>query len=540
MFFRIGALLISIFLLAFGQPAKYPLFGLLAATVGWAPFFVAIHDLTKRQRFWIGTAFFFSIQLLQLFWFTSHPFAYIWGVYFALAFLFGLQCGILSLLVTKERLQSIFSLLLLPALWAIFEWSRLFLFTGFPFNFTGMAFASNDATSQLIGLFGIFGLSFLSLLSSAAIARWYIWKKWGFAIALLAVTAIASILLFEMRKEEMKRYDESVGTPLKLLIIHTKDLPEELDCPHERKKILERVLDCWQGIEEIAEPYKDGAYDMVILPEMVVPFAAESPLFEVQDVKRALQIWDQSGTPGIFQNANKKSYCHFDLAQDLASRLNCHVIIGLETDEYSLKEQCRVYFNSVYCFTATAQARYDKQILVPMGEYIPFVWLKGLAAQYGLYDSFLRGDGTRTFSIGPHLVAPSICYEDTFPPKWLVDPAIQRATALVNVTNDGWYPNSSLGRYHFETARIRALENGKPFFRSCNFGFSGAFDSLGRTVLAFDDSGLEQKIDAFPVTLSSFNYTTFYSLWGNCPVILGSCLIIILAIACHFLRKRAQ
>ena len=88
----------SFLLIIFGTAQKIGWLGLAAGNVGYALFFITIVRLSKKQRFLIGTFFFTLIQLVQLSWFLSHPYLYIYGVYFVLALIFGLQFGIIGIL----------------------------------------------------------------------------------------------------------------------------------------------------------------------------------------------------------------------------------------------------------------------------------------------------------------------------------------------------------------------------------------------------------------------------------------------------------
>jgi apolipoprotein N-acyltransferase len=78
-------------IITFGQPAFLPWLGPLAATCGFALFFLQTANLSPIKRFMSGFSFFFLVQTVQLWWFTSHPFYYIWAVYFVLCTLMGLH-----------------------------------------------------------------------------------------------------------------------------------------------------------------------------------------------------------------------------------------------------------------------------------------------------------------------------------------------------------------------------------------------------------------------------------------------------------------
>jgi apolipoprotein N-acyltransferase len=199
--------------------------------------------------------------------------------------------------------------------------------------------------------------------------------------------------------------------------------------------------------------------------------------------------------------------------------------LGLEACEQ--KEGKSLYYNSAFCVLpekGVAQ-QYNKHLLLPMGEYIPFEWAKSLAAQYGLFDSFQHGKNETLFYFGSHIAAPSICYEDTFPFLGR-NKRTKNTTLLLNLTNDNWFPNSALGRYHAELARIRAIEMGRPIIRSCNFGVSGAINALGKNSDLFEYTDLQKETEGLPIEVSSYVYTTWYLEHGNSPMIVTFCLFV--------------
>ena len=53
---------------------------------------------------------------------------------------------------------------------------------------------------------------------------------------------------------------------------------------------------------------------------------------------------------------------------------------------------------------------------------------------------------------------------------------------LINVTNDGWFGNTTGPRQHFHQARVRAVEEGLPLVRAANNGISAVIDPSGRVV----------------------------------------------------------
>jgi apolipoprotein N-acyltransferase len=144
------------------------------------------------------------------------------------------------------------------------------------------------------------------------------------------------------------------------------------------------------------------------------------------------------------------------------------------------------YFNSLLVLARRGLllAFYDKIHLVPFGEYLP---LRGLLGAIGLREVASRGAYESGASPRPILtipgmppVVPLICYEAIFPGAIVQGP--QRPAAIVNLTNDGWFGDTTGPHQHFHQARVRAVEEGLPMIRAANNGVSAAFDPYGQSL----------------------------------------------------------
>jgi apolipoprotein N-acyltransferase len=142
-------------------------------------------------------------------------------------------------------------------------------------------------------------------------------------------------------------------------------------------------------------------------------------------------------------------------------------------------------------------ATYDKIHLVPFGEYLPFETALNAIGLGGL--TFGRGAFTpgpeprRQLSIaGLPEALGLICYEAIFPGEAAQSSADARAGVIVNVTNDGWFGNSTGPRQHFQQTRVRAVEQGLPILRAANNGISSIIDGNGRVLasLGMDERGV--------------------------------------------------
>jgi apolipoprotein N-acyltransferase len=128
-------------------------------------------------------------------------------------------------------------------------------------------------------------------------------------------------------------------------------------------------------------------------------------------------------------------------------------------------------FNSVFLtHRGSIDQIYDKQRLVPFGEYNPLPFIPG-------FDSFSKGQKNKF--IKTNLLPtfrPLICYEAIFP-----IPVTEEKWRL-NLTNDAWYGTSSGPYQHLKIVQIRAIESGIPVIRVANNGISAVIDGYGRMI----------------------------------------------------------
>ena len=128
--------------------------------------------------------------------------------------------------------------------------------------------------------------------------------------------------------------------------------------------------------------------------------------------------------------------------------------------------------------------RYDKIHLVPFGEYIPFSHLLFFARKLtGKCQSSTRGEDRKVFGsprrAAGHRYGVFICYEAVFAEE-VRQFAANGAEVLVNISDDGWYGDTSAPWQHLNIARMRAIENRRWLLRDTNNGVTAAIDPYGR------------------------------------------------------------
>lgn len=540
---KMTLLLVSLIIVAWGQPTSSWWIGALSAILGFSLYFrVLLDESSRKMRFWLGTLWFGGVQLVQLYWLTSHPYNYIYAVYFAFALLWGFQWGIFSLFITSEHIKKISHIVGLACLWTLFEWLRLFFLSGYSWNPVGLALSGQIYSLQMASLAGVFGLSFLVQLTNlSGLRSWLLWphkKSCCLTAMLIAMPYLFGYAQLKYHDSRKNAHEEL----LKALLVQTAFPAEEALTFHSTEKYVAFVSHEWQKILNILQKYQHEAVDIIALPEYVVPFGTYSCLYPYTDVSDAFV--SLFGSESLKKLPPLKepfaSMCHTAhgsqylvnnafWVQAIANIFQSEVIIGLE-DADEDKGQMR-YYSAALHFKPNATAanfnpvRYAKRVLLPMAEYIPGSIFKELAASYGIASSFTPGSEAIVMHCGKVPFGVSICYEETF--GNIIRQSRQAgAHVLINLTSDVWYPNSALPKQHQAHARLRTVENGTALLRACNTGVTCAFDSFGQHIasLGDDSPASEWLADALYVKVSTYHYSTLYAHTGD-SIIVAFCFI---------------
>ncbi len=149
-------------------------------------------------------------------------------------------------------------------------------------------------------------------------------------------------------------------------------------------------------------------------------------------------------------------------------------------------DETRIY-NSAVLVNGMGQilGTYDKMVLLPFGEYIPFGETFPWLYSWSPYSSrFWKGENKEPLLLGTHPLSVSICYEDIFPGHIRILMSGGRngriPEAMFNLTNDSWYGNSIEPVEHLVLASFRAIEHRRPLVRATSTGISAIIDPVGR------------------------------------------------------------
>jgi apolipoprotein N-acyltransferase len=424
-----------------------------AAATGWC-FAMGFHVV---GLYWLREAFLVTGGGLALLW----PLGVV-GLPAYLALYHGAAAAITAA-VPGPRFHRVLALAL--ALTAT-EWLRGHLFTGFPWNILGLAISYPLVLAQTASVVGTYGLTLFAVVmltgpavllgSSAASGEPRALRRGVNAAAAILLVPLAAMLAFGSLRM-------SAATPLNVDGVRIRLVQPSV--PQRDKWLPEKQAEFLRLQIELSRRSPSGTVDNmagithVVWPEAALPFL---PLQRPE----VLAAIGQALPDGV------------------------HLLAGILRLERSAVDRV-LAFNSLAAFRDDGQpvAIYDKTHLVPFGEYLPFtevleaIGLQALTRQRG---GFATGQVPRPLLKVPGLPAagPLICYEAVFPAAVVDGPV--RPAFLLNVTNDGWFGNSTGPRQHYHQARMRAVEEGLPLLRVANNGITAAIDPFGRELARLD------------------------------------------------------
>jgi apolipoprotein N-acyltransferase len=155
---------------------------------------------------------------------------------------------------------------------------------------------------------------------------------------------------------------------------------------------------------------------------------------------------------------------------------------------------------------------YDKNLLIPLTEYIPFAEsASSLAEWFENASEFTAATETPTLTLGAWRISTPICYE-------VVRPSFVRRMVrsgdphlIVTLANDSWFGDSQEPWIHLAMAKMRAVEHRRYLVRSTNSGVSAVVDPLGRELAR---TGVLTR-ESLRATVYMLGGTTWYTVWGD-------------------------
>ncbi|HEY4051489.1 MAG TPA: apolipoprotein N-acyltransferase [Acidobacteriaceae bacterium] len=433
------------------------------------------------------------------------------GLYFA-AFGLGIT------LIAKTWKSPFPPLLAAPFLWVGVELLSAHL-TKVPWDLLGYSQIDNFLLARLAPFAGVYGLSFVLMSGNALIAQ----------------------ALF--RKAPSRVIPQFIGAFLLALLLQNGDRLVPPPAPVEATAVLVQQNlnvnqdNAWNDLEyrtQVAEfirlsrrtcgPYLAGMPDLDAYP--VAPDCPPAPR------SPGLIAWPESPAPFHDKDAR-----FVEALRTVALDQHAPVVAGnTAIDPHGTSVD--LYNSALFVRPdGTVLGRYDKVHLVPWGEYIPFkkffAFAKNLTQQAG---DMTHGWRRLVFTASGHTFGVFICYEEIFGDE--VRQFVRNgAQVLVNISDDGWYGDSSAPWQTLNMARMRAVENRRWLLRDTNTGLTTVIDPYGRVTASVQRHALTSLAARYGYRSD----LTFYTRYGDVfATLCGIICVVVLAATLRVALSRGK
>ena len=439
----------------------------------------------KKNLFILGTTFGFGFYLSGIYWITNSltydenfkfliPIALIFIPLF-LSFFFSFIIVIFGPYLSLN----VSSILIFSGALALSDFIRAKILTGFPWNLWVYSFSWATEIIQTLNLVGLFtfNLIIITLFTFPAVIFFNINNnKKIFSLSLVVLTFFIFYIYGNYSINQNNIFLKSQNEKYNIKIVSPNfDLKYDLSIKDIEKR--------FKNLVKYSEPNKEI---------------------------KTLFIWPEGPLSGY----NYEEVLEF---KDIISKnfhSNHFIIFGINR----LNKEKRKYYNSMVVVNNQLDIiqQYNKQKLVPFGEFLPFekalsnLGLKKITEGQG---SFLKGSKQKNLILENLNILPLICYEVIF--TKLIQQADGKTNLIINISEDGWFGNTIGPHQHFAKGIFRAIEHNSFLIRSANKGISAIVNNKGEVIkkLNINEAGnIEMEVPLVKSKYKNTNDLIFFIL----------------------------
>lgn len=376
-----------------------------------------------------------------------------------------------------------------PALWQLTEFLRGWVLTGFPwleFGYTQI----DGPMRALAPILGVNAITFLLMVICGLIALSLSQRR-------IRPLIPALVLLFAPWLARNYQWYQMNNDPTQVALVQG-NIAQSLKW---EQGMLDKTLGIY--LKESRPYFRPDT--LIIWPESAIPdFAASQSAF-LDQLNGLLTLSGAQLITGVVDAVPKADGKEYDVYNTL-------IVLGNKS-EYDSRDKNRYY----------------KHHLVPFGEFVPLEdLLRPLAPFFNLpMSAFSRGGYIQPpLTAGKMTLTAEICYEVILGEQVRRN-MTDKTGVLLTASNDAWFGRSIGPWQHFQMARMRALELGRPLLRATNNGI---------TAIIAPDGSVTAKLPQFTqatlsaTVTSASGFTPYYRMgtwpvWSATVVFLGLALI---------------
>src|SRR3989338_3198374 len=503
---KLFLMLVSGFLLSLSAPG-YNLWFL--AWICLSPLFIIINTSKKINEAVIYSFIFgFAYNFWYLHWlFSLHPLSWLGFnkpssilislfVHTAVSVLNSLYFVIFAIIVRYLKKapfnpynEGIPNIMLNSFLWVLIfnkiqEWEILF---GFPWTLIEYSQYKNIFLIQIAECFGSLSIGFLIVIFNFVFSELLIWmfnieriagryvsrdpgqletifKGFALIIVLISFSLFTGIFLYGINKQHFSNLSQSV-------CVLQGNLP--LKVTRGGKQDISFAKKTYSGL------LSNNNAKLLVIPEGALPVVFD------QDVN--VQYWLKTVAKNKQADIISGSYCG-----ENEKLTNCAVLFSPQKNKFF---------------------HYEKERLVPFGEYTPFSWilphfLKRFASNL-ICEGFSKGRETLPIKTSIGNAGINICFELIFP-RIVRKHSLEGANLLINLSDLSWFNNDRIKQQFLAFAVFRAIENRRPVIIAANNGISAFIDQSGK----INSQSIPNTQGVLIDWINPNNKITFYSKYG--------------------------
>jgi apolipoprotein N-acyltransferase len=420
---------------------------------------------------------------------------------------FGLALGMVRLATLRKRYAWL-ALAAVPFLWTAMEFA-LARVPYFPWDLLGYSQVDNGLLTRLAPWTGVYGISFVVAAVNALGTGARLWKRPAIGRRQPILTGAELVYVVGLLALLVQSAGFTARPPVPSTVATAVLVQPNLDVAND---------DVWVGPEwdrQIAQFERLGKQTcrgyIKGIPETGAP--TESNIDCNVEATPSLIVWPESPAP--FRDVDPR----FQTAMaEIVKADKAPMIVGAVGMDVDQAAQTYHIYNSASVVATDGRlvGRYDKMHLVPFGEYIPYRHLLFFAKQVTqtLADMNM-GSERKVFRIasaqdGGHRYGVFICYESVFGDE-IRQFVRLGAEVLVNISDDGWYGDTSAPWQHLNMARMRAIENRRWILRDTNNGTTASIDPYGTVRQSIP----RHAVGALAAGFGYNSEVTFYTAHGD-------------------------
>ncbi len=410
----------------------------------------------KKNFFIFGILFGFGFFLSNIFWITNSltfdenfkiliPFALI-----LIPLFLSLFFGAVTFFVGPYLNFNLSSVLLFSGSLAFSDFVRAKILSGFPWNLWAYSFSWTTEILQILNDIGLF----------------------AFNLLIITLFLYPVVIIFNTSfRRKLIHFTNLLFIFLILFIYGNYSINEnKLNLKNIEKKFNVKVVSPGFDLN-----YNESIEKIELKLNQLIKYS--DPNQKIQ----TLFIWPE----GVFSGYEYNEIIKFKKLIEDNFHKNHLIIFGVNT----LDEKKLGYYNSLLLVNNKLEVlgRYNKQKLVPFGEFLPFeIYLKNLGLKKITqgYGSFLKGNKQKNIVYGNLNILPLICYEVIF--TKLSQTSSYETNLIVNISEDAWFGDTIGPHQHFVKSIFRAIEQNTFLIRSANKGISAIINNKGEVIKKLD------------------------------------------------------